>query len=189
MLEDPRHRESVAFRRKHRDGSWRWLEADGRNLLADPDVEGLVVYLRPAPERRADEEGEEEQVEVAPAEQRFNAMFENPLTLTGLLDASLPGACAGPPSATPAARAVRALVLDRGGRRGTRSADADASPGLDRGKPHSGGMIAVGSTVGSSDVGGIVRPTKPWPSSKSLIPVPHCQRTRWHPMSMPGCGP
>ncbi len=37
---------SVSFRFLHKDGSWRCLDATGRNLLADPAVHGIVVNTR-----------------------------------------------------------------------------------------------------------------------------------------------
>jgi diguanylate cyclase (GGDEF)-like protein/PAS domain S-box-containing protein len=40
------------FRVKHADGSWRWLEAVGRNLFHDPAVGGLVVNYRDITSRK-----------------------------------------------------------------------------------------------------------------------------------------
>ena len=51
-LADPAFVPTVEFRFRHRDGSWRWLEATGTNLLADPDVGGVVVNSRDVTERR-----------------------------------------------------------------------------------------------------------------------------------------
>ncbi len=44
------------FRFLHRDGSWRWLEATGTNLLDDPSVAGVVVNSRDVTERRQAQE-------------------------------------------------------------------------------------------------------------------------------------
>jgi len=41
----------VEFRFQHRDGSWRYLEAIGRNLLHDPVINGIVVNSRDISER------------------------------------------------------------------------------------------------------------------------------------------
>ena len=46
---------STEFRARHRDGSWRWLEAVGTNLLDDPGVAGVVVNARDVTERKAAE--------------------------------------------------------------------------------------------------------------------------------------
>jgi PAS domain S-box-containing protein len=42
---------TVSYRVLHRDGSWRELEATGKNLLDDPRVEGLVLNARDVTER------------------------------------------------------------------------------------------------------------------------------------------
>jgi two-component system, cell cycle sensor histidine kinase and response regulator CckA len=44
------------FRARHKDGSWRLMEAVGLNLLADPDVNGMVVTARDVTARRGLEE-------------------------------------------------------------------------------------------------------------------------------------
>ena len=48
----PRARETIEFRFRRLDGEWVWVEATGRNLLADPHVEGVVVALREITARR-----------------------------------------------------------------------------------------------------------------------------------------
>ena len=45
-------RQPVDYRARHRDGSWRWVEATVTNLLADPSVGGIVVNARDVTERR-----------------------------------------------------------------------------------------------------------------------------------------
>jgi len=40
------------FRIKHADGSWRWIEAVGKNLLDDPAVGGVVVNYRDVTSRK-----------------------------------------------------------------------------------------------------------------------------------------
>lgn len=47
---------SAEFQFRHKDGSWRWLEAVGVNLLDDPAVRGIVVNSRGITERKAFEE-------------------------------------------------------------------------------------------------------------------------------------
>jgi diguanylate cyclase (GGDEF)-like protein/PAS domain S-box-containing protein len=42
----------VEVRFKHKDGSWRTLEAVGRNLLHDPDVAGVIINARDITERK-----------------------------------------------------------------------------------------------------------------------------------------
>ncbi len=47
---------SALFRAHHRDGSWRLLEATGRNLLGDPAVQGVVINARDVTEQHRLEE-------------------------------------------------------------------------------------------------------------------------------------
>jgi PAS domain S-box-containing protein/putative nucleotidyltransferase with HDIG domain len=42
---------AAVVRARHRDGTWRWVEAVARNLTADPDVGGVVVNFRDVTER------------------------------------------------------------------------------------------------------------------------------------------
>ena len=46
------------FRSRHKDGTWRWVEATMTNLLHDPDVQALVTNLRDITERKQAEEEE-----------------------------------------------------------------------------------------------------------------------------------
>ena len=53
---------------RHRDGSWRWLEAVGHNLLDDPSVSGIVVTCRDVSEQiAADEQLQQASVLLASA--------------------------------------------------------------------------------------------------------------------------
>ena len=42
---------SAMFRMAHKDASWRWVEMTGTNLLAEPDVQAIVINLRDVTER------------------------------------------------------------------------------------------------------------------------------------------
>jgi PAS domain S-box-containing protein len=44
------------YRYRHKDGSWRWLEATGTNLLNDPSVQAIVVNCRDITEQRKAEQ-------------------------------------------------------------------------------------------------------------------------------------
>ncbi len=55
-LATPGCRLSENFRLPHIDGSWRWVEADVRNLLDDPDIGGVLVISRDITSRRHIEE-------------------------------------------------------------------------------------------------------------------------------------
>ena len=43
---------SENFRLPHADGTWRWIEADVRNLLDDPDIGGVLVVSHDVTSRR-----------------------------------------------------------------------------------------------------------------------------------------
>jgi diguanylate cyclase (GGDEF)-like protein/PAS domain S-box-containing protein len=49
-------RPTVEYRFRHKDGSWRWLESIGTNMLDDPAVGELVVNSRDVSERKEAEE-------------------------------------------------------------------------------------------------------------------------------------
>jgi PAS domain S-box-containing protein len=73
----------VKARVRHKDGSWRILEALGRNLLEDPVVKGLVVNAHDVTEReRVDEE-------LRNKEERFRAMLESASDLTMIINEDL----------------------------------------------------------------------------------------------------
>src|SRR5581483_910457 len=52
LLRDPATTVTVQVRLRHADGSWRWVEATGRNLLGLPAVGGLVFNFHDVTERR-----------------------------------------------------------------------------------------------------------------------------------------
>jgi PAS domain S-box-containing protein len=56
LVEKPEVRQTAQYRMRHRDGSWRWREGTGTNLLAEPSVRAIVVNYRDVTERRRLEE-------------------------------------------------------------------------------------------------------------------------------------
>ena len=59
------------FRIQHKDGSWRWIETSAVNMLADPNVQAIVINSRDITDRRRAEEALRE------SEARFRTLFEN----------------------------------------------------------------------------------------------------------------
>ncbi|HVL23437.1 MAG TPA: PAS domain S-box protein, partial [Thermomicrobiales bacterium] len=51
-LKRPGSNVQAIYRFRHKDGSWRWLESTGTNLLADPAVGGVVINSRDITESR-----------------------------------------------------------------------------------------------------------------------------------------
>ena len=72
-LEEQGVSSQVEFRFRHADGSWRYLEAVGNNLLADPGVRGLVVNSRDVTERK---QAERERAGLLAREQAARAEAE-----------------------------------------------------------------------------------------------------------------
>jgi len=66
IVAEPGARNSVIYRYQHRDGSWRWLESIGSNLLDDPSIAGMIINSRDLTERRrAEEDARMRQQELA----------------------------------------------------------------------------------------------------------------------------
>ncbi|MDQ4099161.1 MAG: PAS domain S-box protein, partial [Chloroflexota bacterium] len=56
VVSQPGASECARFRFRHKDGSWRWLEVIGTNLLDDPSVNGVVVNSRDVTDRQRAED-------------------------------------------------------------------------------------------------------------------------------------
>jgi PAS domain S-box-containing protein len=67
-------------RAQHKDGSWRFIEAMGSNLLDNPIVKGIVISLRDVTERKQAEEA------IKRSEQYFKALVENAMDVITVID-------------------------------------------------------------------------------------------------------
>lgn len=56
LIQDPTQVVSAEYRLKHKDGSWRWVESIGKNLLNDPDIRAVIGNFRDSTERKISEQ-------------------------------------------------------------------------------------------------------------------------------------
>ncbi len=77
---EPGARDSIEFRHAHKDGSWRYLQAVGHNLLDDPAIGGVVVNSRDVTDRRLAEE------KLARSEAYFRALVEQASDIITVLE-------------------------------------------------------------------------------------------------------
>ena len=73
LVQTPGGSVAAECRARHRDGSWRWLEATGINLLAEPSVRAIAVSYRDITERK---EAEEARAQLLERERRARAAAE-----------------------------------------------------------------------------------------------------------------
>ncbi|MBL7935056.1 MAG: PAS domain S-box protein [Bacteroidia bacterium] len=67
-------------RTKHKDGSWRWLEANITNMLHDPVINGIVDNFRDVTEKIVSEQ------KIIRNEKRFKALLQEGADMTAVLD-------------------------------------------------------------------------------------------------------
>jgi two-component system CheB/CheR fusion protein len=83
LTQSPRATFNHTFRYRHRDGSWRWIEGAGTNLLDDPAVGAVVASFRDVTEHKALEQALQQRAEqLAEADRRkdqFLAMLAHEL--------------------------------------------------------------------------------------------------------------
>lgn len=70
-IEQPNQNKSVDVRYRKKDGSWLWAESKGKNMLADPLVQGIIINLNNITNRKKTEE------ELTKSENRYRSFFEN----------------------------------------------------------------------------------------------------------------
>lgn len=71
LIKEPGGHAKHQLRLRHKDGSWRWIEATVSNRLDDPTIQSLIGNLRDITENREAAEA------VINSEQKFRALIEN----------------------------------------------------------------------------------------------------------------
>ncbi len=75
-LSHPDQTVTLDFRFRHKDGSWRYLEAVGQSRLDDPDIAGAIVHCRDVSDRKKAEE------DLRESENQYRLIFDgNPTPL------------------------------------------------------------------------------------------------------------
>lgn len=90
-LEVPGVSEPVTFRALRADGSWIWAEAMANNLLADPDVNGIVITIRDVTDRMLAESFDRDQSEILGMVVAGAELEDTLTTLARRVEAHFPG--------------------------------------------------------------------------------------------------
>lgn len=81
VLEVPGGTAGLEYRRRHRNGSWRMLEAVGKNLLHNPAVNGIVLNARDITERkRAETDLRQKEADLQRSHDQLRALAARLLT-------------------------------------------------------------------------------------------------------------
>jgi diguanylate cyclase (GGDEF)-like protein/PAS domain S-box-containing protein len=83
-LNDPGLHPFAEYRFRHKDGSWRWLESVGTNLIQEPGVRGYVVNSRDITRRKEAED------RLREAEKRYRMLVEQIPAITYIQEISRP---------------------------------------------------------------------------------------------------
>ncbi|HSL29482.1 MAG TPA: ATP-binding protein [Anaerolineales bacterium] len=89
LIRKPEVQPRVRFRLLHQDGSWRWIEAVGANLLNEPSVQGIVINYHDVTERVQAEEKVQKQLQRLHGLRLIDIAINSSLNLTITLDVVL----------------------------------------------------------------------------------------------------
>jgi PAS domain S-box-containing protein len=70
LLQDPTQTVSAQYRIKNKDGSWKWVESVGKNLLNDSNIRAIIGNFRDITERKKAEEA------LRKSEETFSVIFK-----------------------------------------------------------------------------------------------------------------
>ncbi len=80
LIQSPGRIAHAAFRNQHQDGSWRWIEATGTNLLWDSAVQAIVINMHDITERKQAEESLRQRVT------ELEVLYETGLSISRVLE-------------------------------------------------------------------------------------------------------
>ncbi len=86
LLQKPSENVMAQFQFRHKNGSWRWIEAVGANLLAEPSVQAIVVNYRDITERKQAEEELKQRAAQLALINDIGSQIAAMLELAGVLD-------------------------------------------------------------------------------------------------------
>jgi PAS domain S-box-containing protein len=82
VLQNPDQVKTVELRVRHQDGTWLWEECTTKNLIVNPDVEGIVMTLRDIDERKHAEEEQNRLIDVLEEQNQIVVQFHLELEAT-----------------------------------------------------------------------------------------------------------
>jgi PAS domain S-box-containing protein/putative nucleotidyltransferase with HDIG domain len=82
LVRDSMQRATAQLRLRHKDGSWRWIEATAANLLAEPSIGAVVINYRDITERKQAEQ------EIQRRADQFAALYQTAAELAAQSDLS-----------------------------------------------------------------------------------------------------
>ncbi|MBK8421481.1 PAS domain S-box protein [Candidatus Villigracilis saccharophilus] len=70
LIAHPEISHKTEYRIRHKDGTWRWIESSGQNLLNNPDVQSVIINSRDITERKHSEDA------LKQSELKYRGLFE-----------------------------------------------------------------------------------------------------------------
>ncbi len=82
QMQRPGKSARMELRSRHKDGSWRYIEASGTNLMLDPNIRGFIANIRDITSRKLAEKA------LIEKEEHFRTLIENSSDAIAIIDAA-----------------------------------------------------------------------------------------------------